>query len=118
EDEVMPKIAGLVPPGQIKPTEETIQGQSVHSLPLDLLGPGTRLYYGRHGKTLVFGLNGADTAAALAGGAKNVGLLADAMAATAVKDAGDASILGVMPLSSVLPLIIPEESRMRFKAPA
>src|SRR5262249_35070572 len=71
EDDIIPRIAGLIPPGQVKPTQETIQGQRINVLPLDMLCPGTRSYYGRHGKTLVLGLNGPDAAGALASGAKN-----------------------------------------------
>jgi hypothetical protein len=108
EDEIMPKIAGLIPPGQAKPTQETTQGLRINSLPFDLLGQGTRLHYGRHGKTLVFGLNGPDTAGALAGGAKKAGLLGEAKTAAALKETGEASVVGLVSLSSVLPLLLPQ----------
>jgi hypothetical protein len=117
EDDIMPKIAGLIPPGQAKPTQETIQGLRINSLPFDVLGQGTRLHYGRHGKTLVFGLNGPDTAGALAGGAKKAGLLGEAKTAAALKETGEASVVGVMTLSSVLPLILPKP-RDPFRAAA
>ena len=118
DEDLLPKLAALIPPGQAKPTREKIQGHDISVLPLELLGPGTRLHYGRHGKTLVLGLDAAETAEALTAGAKKAGLLADAKTAAAIKEAGDASIVGVVPLSSVLPLLLPDESarRMQMKA--
>lgn len=110
EEDLVPKLATLIPPGQAKPTQETIQGQRISSLPLDMLGPGTRLHYGRHGKMLVFGLIGPETAAALASGAKKGGLLEETKTATALKETGDASVVGVMSLSSILPFFVPQES--------
>jgi hypothetical protein len=118
EEDVLPKVAALIPPGQVKPTEDTVQGQRVRSIPLDMLGPGSRLYYGRQGKTLVFGMTGETTSAALASGVKKAGLLADGKTAAALKEVGDASVVGVLPLHTLLPMIIPEESGGRFRAAA
>jgi hypothetical protein len=116
EEDVLPKVAALIPPGQVKPTEETIQGQRLRSIPLEMLGPGSHLHYGRQGKTLVFGMTGELTATALASGAKKSGLLADAKTAGVLKEAGDASIVGVLPLHTLLPIIVPEETGARFRA--
>ena len=116
EDDVLPKVAALIPPGGVKPTEQTIQGQRIRSLPFDMLGPGSRVYYGRQGKTLVFGMTGDAAAAALALGVKKSGLLADAKTAAALKELGDASIIGVLPLHTLLPIIIPEDTGARFRA--
>ena len=112
EENVLPKIAALVPGDKPKPPE-TIQGQRISSLPLDVLGPGTRLYYGRHYTTLVLALDAKDAADALVRGANKTGLLGEAKTATALKEAGDASVIGVLPLVSVLPLLVPEGGRMR-----
>jgi hypothetical protein len=116
EDDVLPKVAALLPPGGVKPTEQTIQGQRIQSLPFDMLGPGSRLYCGRQGKTLAFGMTGDATAGALALGAKKSGLLAEAKTATVLKEVGDASIVGVLPLHTLLPMIVPEETGGRFRA--
>jgi hypothetical protein len=121
EEDLIPKLAALIPPGQAKPKSETIQGQRISSLPFDMLGPGSQLHYGRHGKTLVFGLSGPETATALVAGTKKIGLLGEPRTAAAIKEAGDSSIIGVMPLSSLLPLLLLDESeisrRARFAAP-
>jgi hypothetical protein len=118
EDDVLPKVAALLPPGGVKPTEQTIQGQRIQSLPFDMLGPGSRLYCGRQGKTLVFGMTGDAVAGALALGAKKSGLLADAKTAAALKEVEDASIVGVLPLHTLLAIIVPEDTGAQFRAVA
>jgi hypothetical protein len=114
EENVLPKIAALIPTEKPKPPE-TIHGQRINSLPLDVLGPGTRVYYGRHGKTLVAALDAKDAAEALVRGANKTGLLGEAKTATALKEAGDASVIGVLSLSSALPLLLPGD-QARFRA--
>jgi hypothetical protein len=117
EEEVLPKIAAIIPPGQGKPVEQTISGRVIRSIPFDLLGPGTRLYYGREGNSLVFSTtNGEATAGALATGAKKSGLTADAKTAAALKELGDASIVGVLPIHTWMPLLVPEDVGGRFRA--
>jgi len=44
------------------------------------------------------------------------GLLDDAKTADALKEVGDASIVGVLPLHTLLPIIVPEEAGARFRA--
>jgi hypothetical protein len=106
EDDAATKLAGLL--GQEKPKQETIQGHRISSMPYVALGKEKRLYYGRHGKTLVIGEKGEDVADALTAGAKKAGLLGEAKTAAALKETGNASIVGVAALSSVLPLLLPE----------
>jgi hypothetical protein len=119
EEDVLPKVAAVIPPGQGKPVEQTISGRVIRSIPFDMLGPGTRLYYGRQGDSLVFStINGEVTAGALATGAKKSGLAADAKTAAVLKELGDASIVGILPMHTLLPMIVPEEVGGRFKAVA
>jgi putative component of toxin-antitoxin plasmid stabilization module len=89
EEDILPKLTGLIPPGPKEPKRETIQEQRISSVPLEAIGPGKQLYFGRHGKTIVFGLNGPEVAESLTAGAKKTGLLGEAKTANALKDVGE-----------------------------
>src|SRR5262249_34207386 len=96
---------------------EAIQGHGIGSLPFESFGPGKRLYFGRDSKTFVVGMNGKAVADSLTAGSKKAGLLGDAKTAAALKEVGNSSIVGLLPLSALLPVITPIESQSRRFAP-
>jgi hypothetical protein len=93
EEQAVPKLAALLNKGhEAEPTSETLQGQTVRSLPLPGIG---KLYYASRGTTLVVADDARSVAVALAASEKRTGLLAEGRVAAAIKDCGDATLLGV-----------------------
>jgi hypothetical protein len=98
-DELVPKVLALGGRGPAgAPTAEKVNGVTVRNIPGENLPWREALYFGREGKTLVLGPTKEEVAAALAGGAKNGGLLGEAKAAAVLKDTGDAQVVGAWSL--------------------
>src|SRR5262249_20489876 len=110
EEEILPRLAGMLGPETPRPRQETIEGQRISTLPLPLMGPGQQLHYGRHAKVLVLGLQGKRVGEALNGGVKKGGLLAQPKVAAAVKGADMACALGILELGRLLPALLPKEA--------
>jgi hypothetical protein len=117
DEDFLPKLTTLMGPAAKEVKREAIQGHGIGSLPFESFGPGKRLYFGRDGKTFVVGMNGKDIADSLTAGSKKAGLLGDAKTAAALKEVGNSSIVGLLPLSAGLPGITPMESQSRRFAP-
>lgn len=105
EEDVLPKLAGLLPKGSKEPTRETIQGHQITAI------PDADLFIGGHGNILVVGQTGQSVAGALTAGAKKGGLLAEARMAAAIKDLPDASLVGVLSLGSLFAFVTPLEAQ-------
>lgn len=85
--ESIPKIARLaVFPAIVNPVEKKVGEHSIYELALGKNGP--TMHYGRHGATLVLGVNSALVGDALTAGAKKQGLLANEKPADALRRAG------------------------------
>jgi hypothetical protein len=76
------------------PKAEKVEGLTVRGYPAASVPWKAPLYYGYEGKTVVLGQTKEGVAATLAGGAKGGGLLGEAKVAAALKDTGDAVIVG------------------------
>jgi hypothetical protein len=111
EEDILPKLAGMLPKGAKEPKRETIQGHRITAI------QDADLYYGRHDKILVVGQTGQEVADALTAGAKKGGLLGEARTAAALKDVPDASLVGVLSLGSLLAFVTPLEAQSRRAVP-
>jgi hypothetical protein len=108
EEDVLPKLAGLLPKGSKEPKQETIQGHRITAI------QDADLFFGRHGKILVIGQSSQAVADALTAGAKKAGLLGETRTSTALKEAPDASLVGVLSLGSLLAFMTPLEAETRL----
>jgi hypothetical protein len=101
-DELVPKLLSLAGRAVAAPVTETDGGVTLRTIPAESVPWREDLCYGRAGKTLVLGPTKQGVAAALAGGAKGGGLLGEAKVAAALKDTGDAQVVGTWSLPETI----------------
>jgi len=89
-------------PDPVKPTQEEVQGMTIHTLAA--AGPlfSMPLHYGRAGNTLAFGMVKEEVATALVTGAKKQGLASDPRVAAALQELENPILVGVGSLGQVL----------------
>jgi hypothetical protein len=84
------------------PKKQQVDGFTIYTTPLPLLGGRASVSYGSHGDVFVLGLDATRVAASLKCGSKKTGMVSEAKYAAAVKEVDGSVAVGVVSVSSAI----------------